>query len=813
MQRAHRWRTGTALLALVSSVTLFGAFTPATAAPSGPDAQALAKAADDLGVPAAKLSIVQHSSAHLAMTQVDLTEYKVQAPDGREVGVSFDKRTGALADSATAQRAEAAARRKGFGKLDAALATRLAQADASAVDAGTVQVAFWVKMAVPRRAGVGSGLATMQQLHAGAALAQAPLVAAIHALGAAPTTATAAPIVFAKLPASQIRQLQERDDVIAVDLVKGDAKLMNDDSATSERYPYSWSAADGTGTKVAVHEDDGVDNVNTSVNNSTHPVVYWDPANPDINTEGGHATHVAGVFGSTDNWRRGGAFNTSQILSANFGSFGDVAAMVNSLEWAAAQNANVINMSWGGCTAGTPDFNSRWIDFEQLLWNTNFVVSSGNTPNCFGSLFVASPSLGWNTISVGSYYDHDTGLRSDDTESSFTEFQNPTDPNSGRTIEKPDVTGMGGEFNSSTGACFGVDTTEVGGGVTASTCGTSFAAPETAALAADIAQRIGGDKPETVKAIIMAGATHNIVDGVNNTDCANSPVPFDCRDGAGAIDANQSINNIAVPGNWSASTFLTDQTAPTNSNIDRTTTLTAGVPARAVIAWDSAASCANQAGGDCAIDALNADFDLSVLDPSGNIVAGSSSFQNSTEVVDFTPSVSGTYTIRAHVFRFDAGTSTFFASAWNKNTSDTITPITGVTSFALNTTKTGQTTDKGHSYWDTYSLAPGGQANCASFLSHETGLEKVYQITTPSSGRITATLSSIGRFFGVADNIDVILLRRSGPANSQNSQVVACGDTTLSASARPAGTYYVVVDGSLGSVANYSLNVGFVSGG
>jgi hypothetical protein len=799
MQRAHRWRTGTALLALVSSVTLFGAVSPATAAPSGPDAQALAKAANDLGVPTAKLSITQRSSAHLAMTHIDLTEYKVQAPDGREVAVSFDKATGALADSTAAQRAEAGARRKSFGKLDAALAVRLAQADAGALDAGTVQVAFWVKMAVPRRAGAGNGLATMQQLHASAALAQAPLVAAIRALGAAlgaaPTTAMASPIVFAKLPAAQIRQLQLRDDVVAVDLVSGDAKLMNDDSATSERYPYSWSAADGTGTKVAVHEDDGVDNVNSALNTTTRPVVYWDPANPDINSEGGHATHVAGVIASTDAWRRGGAFNTSQILSANFGSFFDVAAMVNSLEWAASQGANVINMSWGACTEGTPDFNSHWIDFEQLLWNTNFVVSSGNTPNCFGSLFVASPSLGWNTISVGSYYDHDTGLRSDDTESSFTEFQNPTDPNSG------------------TGDCFGVDTTEVGGGVTASTCGTSFAAPETAALAADIAQRIGGDKPETVKAIIIAGATHNIVDGVDNTDCQSSPVPFDCRDGAGAIDANQSINNVAVPGNWSATTFLTDQTAPTNSNINRTTTLTAGVPARAVIAWDSAASCANQAGGDCATDTLNADFDLNIIDPSGNFVASSASFQNSTEVVDFTPSVSGTYTIQAHVFRFDAGTSTFFASAWNKNTSDTITPTTGATSFTLNTTKTGQTIDKGHSYWDTYTLAPGGQANCVSLLSHETGLEKVYQITTTSSGRITATLSNIGRFFGVNDNIDVVLLRRFGPANSQNSQVVACGDTTLSASARPAGTYYVVVDGSLGSVANYNLNVGFVSGG
>src|SRR5262249_6729769 len=75
------------------------------------------------------------------------------------------------------------------------------------------------------------------------------------------------------------------------------------------------------------------------LNNATHPVVYWDPANPDISSEGGHATHVAGVIASTHNWRRGGAFNTGQVLSANFHSFGDVAAMVNSMEWAAAQGA------------------------------------------------------------------------------------------------------------------------------------------------------------------------------------------------------------------------------------------------------------------------------------------------------------------------------------------------------------------------------------------------------------------------------------------------------------------------------------------
>jgi hypothetical protein len=84
-------------------------------------------------------------------------------------------------------------------------------------------------------------------------------------------------------------------------------------------------------------------------------------------------------------------------------------------------------------------------------------------------------------------------------------------------------------------------------------------------------------------------------------------------------------------------------------------------------------------------------------------------------------------------------------------------------------------------------------------------------VTTTRRGRITAALSSIIGFPGVNSNVDVFILKKSGAANSQNTQVVGCGDTSAVASSQPAGVYYAVVDGRNGAVANFNLRVSFVA--
>jgi hypothetical protein len=205
---------------------------------------------------------------------------------------------------------------------------------------------------------------------------------------------------------------------------------------------------------------------------------------------------------------------------------------------------------------------------------------------------------------------------------------------------------------------------------------------------------------------------------------------------------------------------------------------------------------------------LNADLDLSILDPNGYYVCGSASFQNSAEVCDFTPSVSGSYTIRVHSYRFDANTSTWLGLAWLASTTDDQNPLSVVTPMALNTTLTNQTNDRGQSYWDQYSDANGGTC----YGANQTGPEKIYRVTTIQTGRIVATLSSITGLPNLNADPDVMILQGTGAANSLNTQMLGCGNNQAAAYNQPAGTYYIVVDGYLGSVANYSLDVSFTPG-
>jgi subtilisin family serine protease len=144
-----------------------------------------------------------------------------------------------------------------------------------------------------------------------------------------------------------------------------------DDAATSNRYPFVWSTTTGAGTKIAVHEDDGVDNANPFLNNPTHGLLYWSdtvglPRNID-----GHATNIAGIIASTHNWRRGGAFGISEILSANWGILPNAA---NWASWAINKGADTINMSWAVCSDGSQNFYSHWVDY---LVTTNLFPQEG----------------------------------------------------------------------------------------------------------------------------------------------------------------------------------------------------------------------------------------------------------------------------------------------------------------------------------------------------------------------------------------------------------------------------------------------------
>jgi hypothetical protein len=755
------------------------------------------------GVGADALQLGAAEEGYLPLTGARFTIFKFYTADGAVYGATVDAASGMPVEHADLVANEAQARLRKYGAIEPALYERMA-----ANPSARLPVAVWTRQEAMSQLGRGGGGRSpdLVALQAVTGDAVSPAADFARNLGAIVTTADLAPVFFADLNADQIRALARRVDVVAIQEVPKNLMRLNDDSATSDRFVNIWTSADGGGARIAVHEDDGVF-LNQFLHSGPRPVTYWNPGTPNV---GSHATNVAGVIASTHNWRRGGAFGISEILSANFQSFANAQNIVNSAGWAIRSGADAINMSWGGGSGGGQTFFTAWVDHLVKNFGVPIVISSGNDTN-----FVLSPSLGWNTISVGSYFDNNTGGQSDDAISVFSSYKNPLDPVSGARYEKPDLMAMGGQVIG--GVCQGTDTTGLNNLATDSTCGTSFSAPDVSAVVAlAVAEEPAlRAKAEAIKAVVMAGATHNIVDGASIGDCPTSPTPGDCRDGAGAINAYQTIKNVVTPGNWKFQ-YLTPASFP-GGFIEYPVTISKNKNVRFVLAWDSTATCGNlgTATQGCSSDVLNADLDLALYNPSGALVKYSGYVAGSAEVVDFKTLVTGVYKIRIVRWRFDANTDTYAGLAWNLSTSDTLTAATGVTSLTLGVAKAAQTTDKGRSYWDSYAMAPGvpDPTGCVGFMNASRGLEKLYKVTTVANGKITATLSAIGSVHPtISNDVDVAILRKTGSADLQNGQMLACGNTTAAASGQAPGTYYIVVDGFNGAVANYTLTASFAAG-
>ncbi len=127
-------------------------------------------------------------------------------------------------------------------------------------------------------------------------------------------------------------------------------------------------------------------------------------------------------------------------------------------------------------------------------------VAAGNfkgTLECGApSISVNSPGKGFNTMTVGAYYDNNTLGWSDDTMESWSQYNDL-----GR--QKPEIAASGGGIYSTT-------RTSPYFGDTGSA--TSYATPMISAVAADMidAQPSLFDRPISIQSILMATALHNI---------------------------------------------------------------------------------------------------------------------------------------------------------------------------------------------------------------------------------------------------------------------------------------------------------------
>lgn len=222
--------------------------------------------------------------------------------------------------------------------------------------------------------------------------------------------------------------------------------------------------------------------------------------------------------------------------------------------------------------------------------------------------------------------------------SSFSSGLGPISTNGDRI--KPEVAAPGQNITSTTNSSPWI------GGIGS---GTSYASPMVAGEAALLINRNSSLSywPEAVKAIIMTTAVHNITGDAR----------LSTLDGAGGVAADRA-DDIAhgVGGSWGAQNYGCDASTPLDV---ATITLNANQRTRATIAWDNNPDYSDY------VNRPSADLDLQVVDPSGIVVAGSYSFDNTYEIVDFTPSISGTYKLRVNKFRCDL-TPKWLGWAWRQ---------------------------------------------------------------------------------------------------------------------------------------------------
>ncbi|MEU1848134.1 S8 family peptidase [Streptomyces sp. NPDC019990] len=190
----------------------------------------------------------------------------------------------------------------------------------------------------------------------------------------------------------------------------GVRKASLDKSVPQIGAPKAWSAGyDGKGVKIAVL-DTGVD--------ATHPDLKGQvidaknfTTSPDSSDKVGHGTHVASIAAGTGA-KSGGKYkgvapgakvlNGKVLDDSGFGSDSEVLA---GMEWAAAQGADVINMSLGG--GDTPAIDPLEAAVNKLSEEKGvlFAIAAGNEGD--GEQTIGSPGSAAAALTVGAVDDRD----------------------------------------------------------------------------------------------------------------------------------------------------------------------------------------------------------------------------------------------------------------------------------------------------------------------------------------------------------------------------------------------------------------------
>jgi hypothetical protein len=550
-------------------------------------------------------------------------DLRAMGSDGRPVDIE------ALLDEDRAKQRDA------FGALDAQLARHL---DGLADDE-RVPVAIWLfepERMLGERPEEGARLEDVDKLAqlqterraAQVAKVTTPFLERLRQFDEEAAASSSSPLLWAKVPAGFVRELakDERVDTIYGDLERGGPETNLSRAVVGANLAPA-DTLDGSGVQVGIVESGGL----ADTTNPFMTIARSDPG-PSCGAVSAHATGVAGIIGARPGVFRIGPFaitNTlqgfapaSRLSDGSWCGTGDHRPRIDS---AADWGARVITNSYWTDATGAVTADDRHADgLVHNRWRL-FVKSAGNRGTGDGR--VTSPGNGYNVLAVGNVDLRGTPARADDIMRATSSFVDPTSTVGDR--EKPELSAPGTNIRMLSNGFPWPGQTD---------SGTSFAAPMVAGTAARLIQRkpFLGIWPEQLRAILMASAANNVEGATRLSDV----------DGAGMIAVNTAVR--ILDDNHHGGRHVDCGTFG-RSQVVSSTELRADQRLRAAISWTADPSAVDHA------NRPSADLDLEVRGPSGSVF--SSSFDNTSEIVDFRAPTAGTYEIR--VINFRCARSTF----------------------------------------------------------------------------------------------------------------------------------------------------------
>lgn len=435
------------------------------------------------------------------------------------------------------------------------------------------------------------------------------------------------PAVVAQLPKKAILELNTATVKNLRTIYWGDLEIRPqlESAAPTIRAPIVWDLGyTGQGVTVTILEGESIQ-PDITHNALQGKIVEARKSDPTAE----HPASVAGVVASQDNRYRGIAPGVNLLSAGVLSAWSD---LEDGLNWAIDRNSFVINASMSVDDSRYMQTSDRVFDYVVRERDATVVTVAGNRRDDWNQNWhVTSPGKAYNVITVGAFVDNNTSHWGDEggvqEDSSFRDpYIEGTSSEGDR--EKPEVVAVGESVTS-------VDITQGDNGFW-DYDGVSVAAPQVSGLAALLIERYFPlhQNPETVKAIIMASAVHGVEVGL----------PAE-KSGVGAIDAASALL-VMDRGAWAHEIIEDIDNWGDYRDLDSAffdqgdTYAEAGERIRAVICWDS------NPASDYSSDPLSTDFDLYVWDPNNNLIATSDSYNNNYEVVEFTASISGRYTVR-----------------------------------------------------------------------------------------------------------------------------------------------------------------------